>query len=76
MAHHDSTPGDIIPHGRRRGHIETRDVLAVFAGLLVLLAVEVALVKTPGIAAGTLTPGPAARWRRPRRSSSASSSCT
>jgi caa(3)-type oxidase subunit IV len=36
-------------------HAEPREVLAVFGGLLVLLLVEVALVKTPGIARSAVT---------------------
>jgi caa(3)-type oxidase subunit IV len=36
-------------------HTEPREVLAVFGALLVVLAVEVGLVKMPGIAKGTVT---------------------
>jgi caa(3)-type oxidase subunit IV len=36
-------------------HIEPREVLAVFGGLLVLLVIEVALVKATGISRGTVT---------------------
>ena len=55
MAHHASVPGDTSAAAGATIHTEPREVLSVFGGLLVLLLVEVALVKTPGIAKGALT---------------------
>jgi caa(3)-type oxidase subunit IV len=55
MAHHAITPDDSPAPAGATLHTEPREVLAVFAGLLVLLLVEVALVKSPGIAKGTVT---------------------
>jgi caa(3)-type oxidase subunit IV len=49
MDPHASAPGD-APSTGATIHTEPREVLAVFGGLLVMLAVEVALVKMPGIA--------------------------
>jgi caa(3)-type oxidase subunit IV len=45
---HDQAPSNGVLH------IEPREVLAVFAGLLVLLLVEVALARTPGIERGAV----------------------
>jgi caa(3)-type oxidase subunit IV len=50
MAQPASEPGHAPAPAGAVLHVEPREVLAVFLGLLVLLAVEVALVKTPGIA--------------------------
>jgi caa(3)-type oxidase subunit IV len=55
MALHASTPGDAPAPAGATIHTEPREVLAVFGGLLVLLLVEVALVKTPGISKGAMT---------------------
>ena len=55
MAHHAPVPGDSPAATGATIHTEPREVLTVFGGLLVLLLVEVALVKTPGIAKGTVT---------------------
>jgi caa(3)-type oxidase subunit IV len=55
MAHHAPHPGDSNAATGATLHIEPREVLAVFGGLLVLLLVEVALVKSTGIPKGTVT---------------------
>ncbi len=55
MAHHATAPGDSPQPAGVTIHTEPREVLTVFGGLLVLLLVEVALVKTPGIARGAVT---------------------
>jgi cytochrome c oxidase subunit 4 len=54
MDHH-ATPGDAPSTTGATIHTDPREVLTVFGGLLVMLAVEVALVKVPGIARGSLT---------------------
>jgi caa(3)-type oxidase subunit IV len=55
MAHHAPHPGDSNQATGATFHTEPREVLAVFGGLLVLLLVEVALVKTTGIPKATVT---------------------
>jgi cytochrome c oxidase subunit 4 len=55
VAHHATHPRDAPAPAGTTIHTEPREVLTVFGGLLVLLLVEVALVKTPGIARGALT---------------------
>jgi caa(3)-type oxidase subunit IV len=55
MDPHASAPGDSPPPSGATIHTDPREVLTVFGGLLVMLAVEVALVKMPGIAKGSLT---------------------
>ena len=55
MDHHAAAHGETAPAAGATIHTEPREILVIFAGLLVLLLVEVGLVKTPGLAKGTLT---------------------
>jgi cytochrome c oxidase subunit 4 len=55
MEHRASAPGQAATPTGAPSHVEPREVLGVFAGLLVLLVVEVGLVKMPGVPRGTLT---------------------
>jgi caa(3)-type oxidase subunit IV len=55
MDPHVQVPGDPAATTGATIHTEPREVLTVFGGLLALVLVEVALVKTPGIARGTVT---------------------
>jgi caa(3)-type oxidase subunit IV len=55
MDPHAATPGDASPTTGATIHTDPREVLTVFGGLLLILAIEVALVKMPGIARGSLT---------------------
>jgi cytochrome c oxidase subunit 4 len=47
-------PGDSSEATRTSVHIEPREVLAVFGGLLIILLIEVALVRSAGLPRGTV----------------------
>jgi caa(3)-type oxidase subunit IV len=54
MATTAPVPGDSTEATRTSVRIEPREVLAVFGGLLIILLIEVALVRSTGIPRGTV----------------------